>query len=109
MAKKNTIRLTESELKRVVSESVKKVLKEDLTYPSPRETEEDELQYDYVKTYNEMVLPFFYKRIGSMVESLFTNLPKWVEPYLNENGADAGLVEDIARSVEQNVCRILYK
>ena len=33
MNRKNTIRLTESELKRVITESVKKVLKEDAFYP----------------------------------------------------------------------------
>ena len=106
MTKKNTIKLTESELKKVITESVKKVLVEkklQYTYHREKGYNEDELRT--VMYYNTILEPLYFKSLAQMSENWYNSLDEKLRNFLNEYGED--LIPDFGNVFVNNLKRLI--
>lgn len=92
--KKNTIRLTESELKKVITESVKRVLREANVYPGINKTSNEYMSADEWDTYtsrengndtvNDMIPDFVYT-LAQRLEKQLLNVILKTFPFIDSN------------------------
>lgn len=77
MSKKNTIRLTESELKRVISESVKKVLNEGISHLAHDERNPNPRRTDMLFERQKQIIEYDLKKAGLNIPFAVRNYADW--------------------------------